>query len=302
MSGQSQAKDRYAHVQFEGFRHPEIQRIVPCLPLSDPPARPKQLHTPSLSFSDYSLLAMVLEHAGIKMGNYRTEALSRRLPACLRALRVRNSADACRKLQDHPACFHAAVDSLLIGVSQFFRDIAVFNFLEQTIIPDILSETSRCRALSVACSEGSELYSLAMLLAERGILHQSLLSGIDCRANAIAAARRGRFSANSVKNIPDDLLRRYFSQIDSTGATIDPTLKLMTNWHQADAFSYQSGQQWDILLCRNFAIYLTPIVASALWNKLYAMLTPGGYLIVGKAERPSMDFIRLAPCIYRKPL
>jgi chemotaxis methyl-accepting protein methylase len=58
---------------------------------------------------------------------------------------------------------------------------------------------------------------------------------------------------------------------------------------------------WDLILCRNLAIYLEPVAAEVLWMRLAEAIAPGGYLIVGKAEKPRVSSLRrVAPSIYCK--
>jgi chemotaxis protein methyltransferase CheR len=58
---------------------------------------------------------------------------------------------------------------------------------------------------------------------------------------------------------------------------------------------------WDIILCRNVAIYLKREASCALWAMLALRLRPGGLLVVGNAERPSVPGLNhLDRCLYRK--
>ena len=59
--------------------------------------------------------------------------------------------------------------------------------------------------------------------------------------------------------------------------------------------------QWDVILCRNMAMYLAPEAAAALWRNLDSLLRPGGILVLGKAERPTGTRLSMiAPCVYRR--
>lgn len=302
MKAHTQVKDRYAHIQFEGVRFPEVPRIVPRAPYVPSPPRVGPVIVPELSASDYSLLVMILESVGADPKHYRRETLARRLPACFRALRVRNALEACLKLKEEPACLETAADALLIGVTHFYRDAPVFDVIQKTIIPDILSRMSGCHVLSMPCSDGAELYSVLFSLAERDAVTKSVFCGVDCRTRAIAAARRGQFDECSLKNLPAAIRQRYFYMTSESGATVDSSLSRAIHWQVADAFAFASKGPWDLILCRNFAIYLNPATAARLWNRLWSMLRPGGYLVVGKAEKPTAGFDRVAPCVYRKPL
>ncbi len=59
---------------------------------------------------------------------------------------------------------------------------------------------------------------------------------------------------------------------------------------------------WDMILCRNMSIYLQPATAVRLWHVLENCLRPGGYLVLGKAERPlgCTRLVPVSPCIFRR--
>ena len=93
----------------------------------------------------------------------------------------------------------SAVSSLLIGVTEFFREPAVFDFLRTQVLPVLAGGNRRLRIWSAACSSGAELYSMAILLSETGLLERSYLLGTDCRGDAIERARLGLYDATALK-------------------------------------------------------------------------------------------------------
>ena len=88
-----------------------------------------------------------------------------------------------------------ALESLLIGTTEWFRDEPVFEQLEKQVLPMLLHRTDNLRVWSAGASEGLELYSLAVLLAKCGRLSGSHLLGSDCRVEAIDRAERGIYGA-----------------------------------------------------------------------------------------------------------
>ena len=81
-----------------------------------------------------------------------------------------------------------ALSSLLIGTTEFFREPpAAFDFLRARFLPKSGRRHCPLRIWSAACSTGAELYSMAIVLGEAGLLEQSCLLGTDCRGDAIAS-------------------------------------------------------------------------------------------------------------------
>ena len=279
-----------------------------------PEPSPHRLHgavfPEPLSPDGESFLRWLLSRAGLRFDDYKPETLARRLPATLRALRAASPAHARSVLQRSPDASSPALDALLIGVTGFFRDETVFDSLARRTLPDLLARASQgsaarpLRVWSAGCSDGAELYSVAILLAESGALAAGVeLLGTDCRPDAIARASAGVFDAQALKAVPQPLLDRYFEP-DGPRHRVRPALRAATTWRLGNALAGRAPEPgaWDLALCRNLAIYLQPAAAAGLWASLAAALRPGGLLVLGKAERP-LGVAGLAPegpCTWRR--
>jgi chemotaxis methyl-accepting protein methylase len=140
-----------------------------------------------------------------------------------------------------------------------------------------------------------------MLAAEAELLRRCELVGTDCRPEALARAAAGDFDAAAVKGVPPALLRRHFS-CDGGRHRVSPDVRSALRWRHGDVVAGPEPGEWDLVLCRNVAIYLQPEASAALWANLVAPLRPGGVLVTGKAERPLgvRNLVPLGPCLYRK--
>jgi chemotaxis methyl-accepting protein methylase len=263
-------------------------------PAAEPPARASE----SLAPDERAFVIWLFEQAGICARNYRQETLVRRLPACLRLIRVASVREARRALELNPALVPDAVDTLVIGVTSFFRDAQVFDALRDRVLPLLLEARRPLRIWSVGCSDGQEMYSIIMLLAELGWLNRADLLGTDCRVPAVRRAAAGAFSDADVRSVPSTMLRRYFT-LSEWGWRVEARLRTVVQWRAGDVLQVDEPGIWDLILCRNVAMYFEPHVASDLWQRLHAALGRGRILVTGKAERPGEGFTSLAPCIYR---
>lgn len=289
------------HVQFEGI---EPERLGPGAarpaPVRSSPGKTTAPRTSSPLLKNLDpFLSWLLERNDLDASCYQAVPLQRRLAACLRQLRVPNTDAARRLLEQRPELLRAALDAVLIGVSEFFRDVRVFEQLESTVLPKLLAERQHLSVLSAGASEGQELYSVAMLLAESDALQQSRLVGSDGRPAAVAKAMAGVYAKDQVRGVNPSRMQRWFAA-ERGGFEIVPALRKRIHWRLEDLFSLQVGQAWDVILYRNVAIYLTPEHGTRLWEKLIGMLRPGGVLITGTAERaPATPALRcVSSCIY----
>lgn len=285
-------------------------------PISVPKHRERSSHVRCdvLDQDSLALFETLCASTGLSARPYRPAVLLRRRAACLRALRVRTLQQAAAAIRSSPAAAQQALSAVLIGVTGFFRDASVFEALNQ-LLPQLTAGDRPVDVCSVACADGAELYSAAMLVAAGGALHRSRFWGLDCRAQAISAASAGVYDAAAVEAVPADLRQRFLqrvapalAQADGAAFAIVDSLRERCCWTVGNVLAlppdFPTPPQVDLLLCRNLAIYLQPSAAAEMWKTLAARLRPGGLLVVGKAERPhdpqGEQFDRLVPCIYRK--
>ena len=238
--------------------------------------------------------------AGLDAAAYRPQPLHRRLPACLRAMKVHSPHAARELLERKPRLVAKAVSSLLIGVTEFFREPGVFDFLRTQVLPALAGRNRRLRIWSAACSTGAELYSMAILLSEAGLLERSCLLGTDCRGDAIERAKLGLYDAAMLKLVPC----RDAGQVFRAGrATVEagrgppPAGPLEGRGPAGRRGGWAVGHHF-LAECRHLPQALSG------GNDLAPVgvgLAPQGVLIAGKADRPPRDagLTHAARCVYR---
>ncbi|MCP4544422.1 MAG: protein-glutamate O-methyltransferase CheR [Chloroflexi bacterium] len=181
-------------------------------------------------------------------------------------------------------------DYLTINVSSFFRDMERFEYLQRTILPELMRlvspQRSALRMWSAGCSQGYEPYSLAMMLAEvTGLYRQHYILATDIDHSALEQGEAGGpYSADQVAKTPSHLINRYFScQAADVYYVIESIKRQVTfRHHNLLADRFESG--FDLIVCRNVVIYFTAEVKSRLYRQFYEALRPGGMLFVGGTE------------------
>jgi chemotaxis methyl-accepting protein methylase len=267
---------------------------------------------PHLSDEQQAFVESLFRRCGLHATSYKVETLARRLPACLRALKAGSVEAARSALRRRPELCWVAIDAVLIGVTGFFRDPPAFAGLCGDVLPALAGRRDEpYRIWSAGCSTGAELYSVALLLAQldaldaRGGGGGGTLLGTDCRPDALAFAARGRYAPPAVRDVPPSLLAHHFSP-EPDGWRLNDDLRAAARWARADVMASPADAvtagPWDLILCRNLAIYLQPDAASRLWSRLAAALKPGGVLMLGRAERPLWSRLLepIGTCLYRR--
>jgi len=284
----------------------------PSMPLAIPPtlidliARPESMGDMLASLihgvfdrpetpSDQQLLRTVLlqlrERSGVDFTQYKTPTILRRLSRLMVSAGVENLADYLRYLQLHPEGFTRLVSAFLIKVTEFFRDGALYDELRTSILPRLIEHArdngGELRMWSAGTSTGEEAYSLAILCAE---LLRDEETPVDVRIfatdlddDAIAFARRGVYPAESVRQLPEAWVERYFVR-SGEGYEVTKRIRSMTVFGQHDLGQRAPFPRIDLCLCRNVLIYFTRELQMRALQLFAFSLRDGGYLVIGKAE------------------
>jgi two-component system CheB/CheR fusion protein len=182
---------------------------------------------------------------------------------------------------------------LLIRVTSFFRDPALYHAFETDIIPRLFAGKGRndvVRVWVAGCATGEEAYSIAMLLHE----HAAHLSNAprlqvlatDIDEMAINVARSGRYPALLVKNALPERLAHVFTSTDGTYQVRKEVRELCT-FSTHSVIRDPPFSRIDLISCRNLLIYLDTELQDRVIPAFHYSLVPGGYLLLGSSEMVS---------------
>ncbi len=184
---------------------------------------------------------------------------------------------------------------MTVNETYFFREEYQFKCLINSILPEITAKKKDKRPLriwSMPSSSGEEAYSIAMYLLEYwpGINQWDVeIISSDIDTSIITKARLGNYSDRSVKNLPKQLLGKYFRhsgdqyQIcdDLRGAVEFTRVNLMK------ASDVRSYREFDVIFCRNLLIYFDDLSRRQAADTFFDALNPGGFLCLGHSESMS---------------
>lgn len=180
------------------------------------------------------------------------------------------------------------VDALLNQESSFFRDASVLGTLMKAITDQQSNDQHRLRIWSAACSTGQEPLSLAMMLADHcevtGAREPEILA-TDVSEAAIARARAGRYSQFEIqRGLSVRQMIKWF-EASGTDWVANPALvrKITFRRHNLVSDSAPAGR-FDVVLCRNVLLYLSPTLRKRVFDLIAEALRPGGLLVLGAGE------------------
>lgn len=239
-----------------------------------------------------AVLGLLRDHSKHDLSLYKTSTLRRRIERRIGVHGLRTLADYESFLRGNPQELELLFNEMLIGVTSFFRDPAVWQELQTTVLPALLARGApgmRLRAWVAGCSTGEEAYSLAMVFRE---LADTLPEGADCTlqifatdlsADAIAAARRGHYPAKIAGDVAPGRLARFFSA-QGDGFVIGKDIREMVLFARHDVILDPPFTKLDILSCRNLMIYFNAALQRRLVPLFHYSLRPGGVLMLGGSE------------------
>jgi chemotaxis protein methyltransferase CheR len=221
--------------------------------------------------------------SGMELLAYREEHVTERVSRALELEGIEGVGELAELLAVDEAARDRFRRSVAMVVSGLFRDPEQFHLLERELLPLVVGTRRQLRVWSAGCADGSELYSVGIVLAQLGLLDNSALLGSDLLRENVALAERGVYG----------------------DVQLPASLRARMRWEQRDLLREPAPTgKWSMILCRNLAIYLRGDAKDQLHARLAGALAAGGVLLVGRSER-ILDPARVglepvAPHAYRR--
>ncbi|MBC7381218.1 MAG: PAS domain-containing protein, partial [Burkholderiaceae bacterium] len=239
-----------------------------------------------------SILNLLRERSKHDLSDYKPSTLRRRIQRRMSVHGLATQAAYEGFIRQNPQELDLLFKEMLVGVTSFFRDPEVWQELKDAVLPVLIAggtEGVHLRAWVVGCSTGEEAYSLAMLFKElvdelpaaAGRSIQIFAS--DLNADAINAARKGRYPAKIADDMDAARLARFFT-VQGDGYLIDKQIREMVLFSQHNVILDPPFTKLDLLCCRNVMIYFNAALQRRLMPLFGYSLRPGGALLLGGAE------------------
>ncbi|NLL18349.1 MAG: protein-glutamate O-methyltransferase CheR [Clostridia bacterium] len=245
----------------------------------------------------------VYRQFGLNLEGYKEKQLKRRITSLMQSQGIDDFSSYFQLLVKDEEQLMRFLDKVTINVSEFFRNPDIFKSLETKILPDLVKNKPRLKIWSAACSNGSEPYSLAIMLEELtpGVKHQIEATDIDKKI--LEVAKKGYYEERFLKNVSPDRLKKFFKPHDK-GYLISDEIKRRVQYRHHDLLNDPYGRNYDLIVCRNVTIYFTMEAQDLLYRKFSEALSPGGFLFIGATENMlryrELGFEKVMPWFYRR--
>lgn len=200
-------------------------------------------------------------------------------------------------LRDEAACAQM-VHTLTVNVTEMFRDPAFFKALRERVVPH-LKTYPHARIWVAGCASGEEVYSLAIVLHEEGLLANCHIYATDLNQAVLAEAKQRVLPLNAMQNFTRNYQLAggkaafsdyYTARYDR--AIIDPSLVRNVVFAPHNLATDSDFNEMQLILCRNVLIYFKQTLKERVLGMFDNCLSPGGFLCLGTKE--TLDGRRIA--------
>ncbi len=204
-------------------------------------------------------------------------------------------------------------ETLLIGVTDFFRDEGAFAWLARQLAPQLIhraaSERRSVRLWVAGCASGEEAYSLAMILAEAATDFPTPVEfqifATDVHKGLLAEAARGEYASERMQSVSEERRRKFFTRTPSGTWQVDAKLRKNIVFASHDVLMDPPFTRLDMVSCRNLLIYFSVEAQQRVLASFAFGLLEKGYLFLGSSEtvggqRDSFELMDVRRRIFRR--
>ncbi len=236
-----------------------------------------------MTFSEFK--DQVARELDLRLDSYKLNRVERRVYSLMRRHQVEDLSECLQRIRGDKDFKEAFVKHFTINTSEFFRNPTSFKFLETRVLPLLFQENEKVNIWSAACSNGSEPYSVAMLINEMGISrdrYQIVATDID--RFILEAAHQAVYNDQALLRVEPALREKYFTPVADDRYQLDARIKRQVRFVYQDLLKEEFSSNWNLIICRNFFIYLTREGKDTLTRRFAESLAYRGILFLGNTE------------------
>ena len=257
---------------------------------------------------DFQRIAnLAREHTGIQLEEGKLPMVQARLSKRLRHLKATSVTPYLDFVEtaDGVAERMELISLLTTNVTGFFREPEHFDFVRDHIGPELkcpLDNGQRVRMWSAGCSNGSEVFSLAMTLFDVANLknhHDIRFLGTDIDVNILNVAKAARYHEDLIGPVETDARERHFTKSgENEGWMVKSHITNLTRFKHLNLLDEWPMQgQFDLVMCRNVVIYFDDQTRAQVLRRLAKRIRAGGWLMIGHSERLPPDLKSQFHCV-----
>ena len=221
---------------------------------------------------------------------YAEASLRRRLASALDHFGCTTISELQGRVLHEPHTFTELLRYLTVQVSDLFRDPSYFRSLRERVVPYLRTYPS-LKVWVAGCATGEEAYSLAIVLAEEGLLDRTMIYATDINPDSLRIAEAGIYDLDRFAHFSESYLaaggKRSLSDYyvaSSTSALFDRGLKKAILFSDHSLATDTAFAEVELASCRNVLIYFERELQDRAIGVLRDSLCRRGFLGLGSKE------------------
>lgn len=223
--------------------------------------------------------------------NYAMSSFRRRILRIMELYKFGSADLLIKRLKDDRSFFDEFIAEITVNVTEMFRDPPFWRELRDNVIPSILLNHKTISIWHAGCSSGEEVFSMAILLREMGILDKAKIIATDIDKVILEKAKKGHYSMKNMELNEKNYIRYegksrfkdYFTE-ENGKAVMDKSLIQNVSFREHDLVQGVVFNKFDLILCRNVMIYFNQNLQNEVLKKHHESLFKYGYLVIGSKE------------------
>src|SRR5215470_19777472 len=249
------------------------------------------------------LVRRLAEERGIDLRGYKVTTLERRVRRRMQQVGINSYDEYLHYIGRDPTETAKLLDTVLINVTRFFRDMQAWDTLGEHVLPVMFKNRppgSSFRVWCAGCATGEEPYSVAILLCEllgpRVKEYEIKIYATDNDESALNIARRAEYPPESLRGVRPEIKAKYFTGEKLMRVARD--VRRMVIFGRSNLLTDAPISHVDLLLCRNVLIYFDATAQNHIMGRIKYALNDGGVLFLGKSEsqlKRNSEFMPIDP-------
>ncbi|MFK0569661.1 CheR family methyltransferase [Endozoicomonas sp.] len=244
------------------------------------------------------LLKTIQERYGHDFNDYARASMIRRVKKYMETMGVSHISDLIPLFLHDGRAFHRFVKSLSVVVTEMFRDPDVFKTLREEVVP-VLKTYPFIKIWHAGCASGQEVYSMAILLEEEGILDRCQIYATDFNDDALKTAKKGIYQAENIALYEKNYrLSGGSRELSDYWVSLYDAIKINSRLMEKVTFANHNlvtdgvFGEMNLVMCRNVLIYFNEQLQDRALNLIDESLCPRGFLCIGRRENLKFSQIR----------
>ncbi|OUS13897.1 hypothetical protein A9Q89_01505 [Gammaproteobacteria bacterium 53_120_T64] len=235
-------------------------------------------------------ISMVKSYFDYDFNDYSRASIKRRIKQLAVQSGVEHISELIPKVLYEENFRDVLLQSISVTVTEMFRDPSVFASIRNEVIPALMILPT-VNIWHAGCATGEEVYSMAIILREAGLLQYCTIHATDFNEASLDIARQGKYPLENIKGYTKNYIAGggicsfsdYYT-VDGKWAILDPTLREQIRFYRHDLAKDEGFGMMNLILCRNVLIYFKKHLQDHVFNLFDNSLDVNSFLVIGDKE------------------